>query len=112
MPDSGAIVQKTEHSIDRPLAGDTDMSILASKTKIGSPTRQLLDLERDLRESIRGGYLFGEPLDAYGLRIVRVIQQRLSDLPCECVDRTPDIGGYRCRACGRRLLSLSESAGD
>ena len=66
---------------------------------------QLLDLERDLRESLRGGYLFGnfdEPLDAAGLRIVRVIQQRLSDLPCECTDRTPD--GARCRACGGRIF--------
>jgi hypothetical protein len=65
---------------------------------------QLLSLERDLRESIRGGYLFGnfdEPLDAAGMRIVRVIQQRLSDLPCECVYRTRN--GVRCRACGGRL---------
>jgi hypothetical protein len=69
-----------------------------------SVTRQLLEIERDLRESLRGGYLFGnfdEPLDAAGLRIVRVIQQRLSDLPCECTDRTPD--GARCRACGGRI---------
>lgn len=68
---------------------------------------QIIELERDLRKSIRGGYLFGnfdEPLDAAGLRIVRVIQQRLSDLPCECTDRTPDAGGYRCRACGGRII--------
>jgi hypothetical protein len=68
--------------------------------------RQLLDLERDLRESLRGGYLFGnfdEPLDAASMRVVRVIQQRLSDLPCGCTDRTPDVGGYRCKACGGRL---------
>lgn len=26
-----------------------------------------------------------------------------NDLPCECTDRTPDTGGYRCRACGGRL---------
>ncbi len=66
--------------------------------------RFVLELERDLRESLRGGYLFGnfdEPLDASGMRIVRVIQQRLSDAPCECTDRTPD--GARCRACGGRL---------
>jgi Holliday junction resolvase RusA-like endonuclease len=44
---------------------------------------------------------FDEPLDAAGLRIVRVIQQRVSDLPCECTDRTPD--GARCRACGGRM---------
>jgi hypothetical protein len=43
--------------------------------------RQLVEVERDLRESLRDGYLFGnfdEPLDAAGLRIVRVIQQRLT----------------------------------
>lgn len=71
-----------------------------------SASDQLLTLERELRESLRGGYLFGnhdEPLDAAGLRIVRVIQQRLSDLPCECTDQTPDMGGYRCRACGGRI---------
>ena len=65
---------------------------------------QLLIIERELRDSLRSGYLFrnfDEPLDAAGLRIVRVIQQRLSDLPCECTDRTPD--GARCRACGGRL---------
>lgn len=65
---------------------------------------QLRILKEDLRGSLRSGYLFGhfdEPLDAAGKRIVRVIQQRLSDLPCECTDRTPD--GARCRACGGRL---------
>ncbi len=70
--------------------------------------RFVLELERDLRESLRGGYLFGnfdEPLDAAGMRIVRVIQQRLSDAPCECTDRTPD--GARCRACGGRLYPNS-----
>lgn len=70
--------------------------------------RQLLDLEHDLRESLRGGYLFGnfdEPLDAACLRIVRVIQQRISDLPCECTDQTPDIARYRCRACGGRIVA-------
>lgn len=75
---------------------------------------QLLDLERDLRESLRGGYLFqnfDEPLNAAGLRVVRVIQQRLSDLPCECTDRTPDVGGYRCRACGGRLTLEGGEAG-
>lgn len=69
-----------------------------------SAATQLLALERDLRDSLRGGYLFGnfdEPLDAAGLRLVRVIQQRLSTLPCECPDQTPD--GARCRACGGRL---------
>jgi len=69
------------------------------------PDKRCAALERDLRKSLRGGYLFGnfdEPLDAAGLRIVRVIQQRLSDdLRCECTDRTPD--GARCRACGGRL---------
>lgn len=71
-----------------------------------STATQLLELERDLRESLRGGYLFGnfdEPLDAAGLRIVRVIQERLSNLPCECTNRAPDLGGYRCRNCGGRL---------
>ena len=71
----------------------------------GNPlARQLIDLERDLRDSLRGGYLFGnfdEPLDAASMRVVRVIQQRISDLPCECTDPTPD--GARCRACGCRL---------
>jgi len=68
------------------------------------PAAQLYRLEHDLRESLRGGYLFGnfdEPLDAAGIRIVRVIQQRLSALPCECTDRTPN--GVRCRACGGLL---------
>ena len=74
------------------------------KDAMRGPAAQLLELERRLRESLRGGYLFGnfdEPLDAAGLRIVRVIQQWLSDLPCECTDCTPD--GARCRACGGRL---------
>jgi hypothetical protein len=73
---------------------------------MNSSARQLLQLERALRESLRGGYLFGnfdEPLDAAGLRIVRVIHQRVNDLPCECTDQTPD--GARCRACGGRLES-------
>jgi len=72
--------------------------------------KQLLALERDLRESLRGGYLFGnfdEPLDAAGLRVVRVIQQRISDLPCECRARTPDVGGFRCRACGGRIAKAA-----
>jgi len=59
-----------------------------------------------VRESLRGGYLFGnfdEPLDAASRRVVRVIQQRLSDLPCECNDQTPD--GARCRACGGRIYA-------
>lgn len=65
---------------------------------------QLLRLERDLRETLRGGYLFGnqsERLDAAGRRIVRVIQQRIADLPCECTDQDPE--GARCRACGGLL---------
>lgn len=78
----------------------------SAKSEGNSSARQLLDLERDLRESLRGGYLFGnfdEPLDAAGVRIVRVIQQRLSDMLCECTDRTPGAGGYRCQACGSEL---------
>lgn len=70
---------------------------------------QLLRLERDLRDTLRGGYLFGnhdEPLDAAGRRIVRVIQQRLADLPCECTDRDPD--GARCRACGGLIPVVPE----
>lgn len=81
----------------------------ALKPKARPATSQLLDMERDLRESLRGGYLFrnfDEPLDAAGMRIVRVIQQRLSDLECTCTDRTPD--GARCRACGG-MLPLEES---
>jgi hypothetical protein len=75
----------------------------------------LLKLERDLRESLRGGYLFGnfdEPLDASGLRIVRVIQQRLSDLPCECTDPLLDTSGYRCHACGGRWPARSRARED
>jgi hypothetical protein len=73
---------------------------------LAGPAKQLLELEYALRESLRSGHLFGnfdEPLDAAGLRIVRVIRQRLSDLPCECTDRTPDVGRHRCLACGGRL---------
>ena len=82
------------------------LEIMHRERRPAGAARQLLEVERELRESLRGGYLFGnfdEPLDAAGLRIVRVIQQRLSDLPCECTDRTPDIGGHRCQACGGRL---------
>lgn len=64
----------------------------------------LLTLDRELRDSLRGGYLFGnfeEPLDAAGLRVVRVIQQRIASIRCTCTDRTPD--GARCRACGGLL---------
>lgn len=67
-------------------------------------SRQLYELEGSLRESIRAGFLFGnhdEPLDDYGLRIVRVIHNKISRLPCECTDRTPE--GFRCRACGGLL---------
>lgn len=56
----------------------------------------LSDLERDLRESLRGGYLFGnfdEPLDAASRRVVRVIQQRLSGLPCECTPADDEYDG-------------------
>ncbi len=41
----------------------------------------LQDLLQQLRESLRTGYLFqqrDEPLDAYGRRIVRVIELRLT----------------------------------
>ncbi len=82
------------------------LEIQSGEVRPTGAARQLLDVERELRESIREGRLFGnhdEPLDAYGLRIVRVIQQRLSDLPCECTDQTSDVGGYRCLACGGRL---------
>jgi len=71
-----------------------------------SAVAQLRQVEYELRESLRGGYLFGnfdEPLDAASRRVVRVIQQRLSDLPCECNDQTPD--GARCRACGGRIYA-------
>ena len=70
---------------------------------------QLVRLERDLRASLRGGYLFGnfdEPFDMAGKRIVRVIQQRLLDLPCECTDPTPE--GARCRACGGRVVECND----
>lgn len=53
--------------------------------------RQFLELERDLLNSLRRGYLFGcfdDPLDRYGRRIVRVIQQRLSTL----TQSTPNSG--------------------
>ena len=71
--------------------------------------KQLLQIDRDLRESLRGGYLFGnldEPLDAASIRIVRVIQRRIASLFCECTDRTPD--GARCRACGGLLPTRTE----
>ncbi len=74
-----------------------------------SMEKELLRIERELRESLRGGYLFGnfdEPLDAASIRVVRVIQQRLSNLECSCTDRTPD--GARCRACGGLLPNESE----
>ena len=50
-----------------------------------SSDQSLLELERDLREALRDGY-------------VRVVLDRLSDRPCKCSHRTPN--GARCRACG------------
>lgn len=102
-PSAPATCQVCERHVSKYQHVDREGSM--KRTKAKAADNQFVRLERDLRDSLRGRYLFGnfdEPLDMAALRIVRVIQQRLSDLLCEYTDRTPD--GARCRACGGLLI--------